>query len=259
MKANFFQTLWILIRSISITAFYCVASIYKHFRGTTNREWVDDILQRWTSHLLRFAKVHYTVINPHGVKPEPGKPTIIMCNHSSLYDIPLGYKAFPEHSMRMLAKKELSRIPIFGRGMADAEFVFIDRQHRNQAVKDLQKAKELMESGILLWISPEGTRSKSGKLAPFKKGGFVTAIEAEATIIPMGIRGAFDILPAKKIFAVHLNEHAEIHIGKPIDAGKYTLGNKNELIDLVWDRINTLTGESEESKKNTLVEHVKQA
>lgn len=100
-----------------------------------------------------------------------------------------------------------------------------------------------MESGIILWVAPEGTRSKDGKLAPFKKGGFITAIQAKATIIPIGIRGAFDILPART-FNIHLNQKAEIHIGEPIDAAQYTIENKEELIEKTHQSIKKLVGEN---------------
>lgn len=165
-----------------------------------------------------------------------------MCNHSSVYDIPLGFKAFPNHSIRMLAKKELSKIPIMGKGMSAAEFPFVDRKNRTQAIKDLEYVRQLMESGILVWIAPEGTRSKNGKLAPFKKGAFVTAIHSKATIIPIGIRGAFDIIPAKTL-QINLNQKAEIHIGAPIDASQYTIENKDELVEKTYQTIKELLEE----------------
>lgn len=99
-----------------------------------------------------------------------------------------------------------------------------------------------MKSGILIWVAPEGTRSKNGKLAPFKKGAFITAIHAKATIIPIGIRGAFEIIPAKT-FNINLQQKAEIHIGKPIDASQYTLENRNELIEKTYQAIEELTKE----------------
>ncbi|WP_423202376.1 lysophospholipid acyltransferase family protein [Legionella beliardensis] len=207
--------------------------------GKINRPWVDATIDNWATKLLGFIKVDLKVVNPYGVEPKPGKATIIMCNHTSLYDIPLSFKAFPNHSMRMLAKKELSRVPIMGKGMAAAEFPFIDRKNKHQAIKDLAFARQLMESGIVIWLAPEGTRSKDGILKAFKKGGFVTAIEAKATIIPIGIRGAYDILPAKTL-RFNLHQKAEIHIGKPIDASQYTLENKNELIEKVHQAIKEL-------------------
>jgi 1-acyl-sn-glycerol-3-phosphate acyltransferase len=189
-------------------------------------------------------KVHAKceVINPYNTQPVPGRATILMCNHSSAYDIPISFKAFPNHSIRMLAKKELSKIPIMSKGMTAAEFAFIDRKNRYQAIKDLVYVRELMESGIIMWISPEGTRSKDGKLAPFKKGAFITAIQAQAIIIPIGIRGAYDIIPGRSL-SVNLNQKVEIHIGKPIDAAQYTMQNKDELVKKTHDAIKDLVGE----------------
>ncbi len=222
----------------------CLRSVFKYFFSTPTRPWVDKTIHHWIDQLLNEVHVSYKVINPHNVQPIPGKATILMCNHSSAYDIPLGFKAFPNHSIRMLAKKELSRVPLSGKGMSAAEFPFVDRKNRYQAVKDLEYAKTLMESGIILWIAPEGTRSKDGKLAPFKKGAFITAIQANATIIPIGIRGAFNILPARS-FSINLNQHAEIHIGKPIDASHFVTENKEELIKQTYDAIKALVGEED--------------
>ena len=68
--------------------------------------------------------------------------------------------------------------------MTAAEFPFVDRKNRYQAIKDLAYAQQLMESGIVIWIAPEGTRSKDGKLAPFKKGAFITAIQCQSHDYP---------------------------------------------------------------------------
>ena len=131
-----------------------------------------------------------------------------------------------------------------GKGMSAAEFPFIDRKNRNQSLKDLQHVRKLMESGIVIWIFPEGTRSRDGKLAAFKKGAFITAIEAKATIIPVGIRGACNILPARTM-QFNLNQQAEIHVGQPIDASQYTPETRGELISRVHQSIYELTGEEE--------------
>jgi 1-acyl-sn-glycerol-3-phosphate acyltransferase len=244
MKISKLRTQWIIFLSIFYTADTCARSIIKRFLGQTNRPWVDKTIHKWVNHILDLIGVKCKVINPYGTEPQLGKATIIMCNHSSLYDIPISFKAFPNHSIRMLAKKELSRIPIMGKGMAAAEFPFIDRKNKHQAVKDLDTARKLLESGIIMWIAPEGTRSKDGKLAPFKKGAFITAIEAKATIIPIGIRGAFDILPARTT-QFNINQNAEIHIGKPIDASQYKFEERAQLIEEVHKSISALVGEDE--------------
>lgn len=221
----------------------CARSIATYYFGTPTRANFDKIIHHWIDQLLNKVNVQYSVHNPLNIQPQPGQATILMCNHSSAYDIPLGFKAYPNHTIRMLAKKELSRFPLLGKAMAAAGFPFIDRKNRYQAIKDLEFAKELMESGIIIWIAPEGTRSKTGKLAPFKKGGFITAIQSKATIIPIGIRGAFDILPGNSL-RINLNQKAEIHIGQSINAADYTLENKDTLVQLTFDRLKELTGET---------------
>lgn len=242
MKIGRLRTAWIITTLFFYTGVVSLRSVLKYYFSTPTRPWVDKTIHHWIDQLLDQVKVEYKVINPLNVKPEPGKATILMCNHSSAYDIPLGFKAFPNHSIRMLAKKELSKVPLLGKGMVASEFPFVDRRNRYQAIKDLAYAQKLMESGIIIWIAPEGTRSKNGRLAPFKKGAFITAIQANATIIPIGIRGAFDILPART-FNINLNQKAEIHIGEPIEASKYTIENKEELIKKTYQSIKELVGE----------------
>ncbi len=239
MKLTKLQSVWIIGLSTFYTAQICSASIFKHLTSGTNRAWVDRRITKWSNRLLDLVSVNCKVINPYGVEPQAGKATIIMCNHSSLYDIPLSFQIFPQCSIRMLAKKELSKIPILGKGMTAAEFPFIDRKNRHQAFKDLLRARELMESGIIMWIAPEGTRSKDGQLAAFKKGAFITAIEAKATIIPVGIVGANNILPARTL-QLHKNQLAEIHVAQPIDAADYSMATRDELVARVYETIKAL-------------------
>lgn len=240
MKISKLRTFWIMFLSGIFTINTTGQSVLMRLFGKTNRDWVDKTIQVWVKRILKLVQVECKVINPHHIGPRLGQPTIVMCNHSSLYDIPLSLCAFPNHSIRMLAKKELSKIPILGKGMTAAEFPFIDRKNKRQAIKDLEAVQALLASGIVMWIAPEGTRSKDGKLAPFKKGAFITAIRSKATIIPIGIRGAYDILPART-YQFNINQTAEIHIGKPIDATKFSLENKEELIQEVFQSIRQLT------------------
>lgn len=242
MKIGRLRSYWIIILSVLTTLDTCCRAIYKSLTKKINRPWTDKRSRQWARNLLKFAGVTCKVVNSHKVSPPVGRACILMCNHSSIYDIPLGFEAFPECSIRMLAKKELSRIPVFGNAMRAAEYPFINRKNRKESIKDLEYAKQLMQSGIVLWMAPEGTRSIDGKLAPFKKGGFISAIQAEAVIIPIAIRGAFDILPAKTL-RFNINRQAEIHIGQVIDAKEYTLEEKDQLRERVYQEIQHLLGE----------------
>jgi 1-acyl-sn-glycerol-3-phosphate acyltransferase len=238
LKANFFQTMSIMVRSGFLMVKVCVLVVIKGILGRYDRKKIDDYVRKWAKQILQTVRMKIKIENPYHVDFSDNKRYIIMCNHSSLYDIPLAFVALPG-SIRMIAKKELFRIPLFGSALRHSEIISIDRQDRRQAVKDLQLAESKMDTGLILWMAPEGTRSRDGKLGPLKKGGFVMAIRSGAMIVPLGIRGAREILPAKT-WNFHLNQEVECHVGKPIDASAYTLDNKEALIDLVKTQLEIL-------------------
>lgn len=236
MKASRFHALTILLRTVSATLRISVATLYDSYRGKSRRDDGDRRLRWWSHRLLDLARIRCEVVGDASVALPRGKPVIIMSNHSSLYDIPLLFVALPG-SMRMLTKKELFHVPVWGRGMAAGEFVSIDRHDHQQALRDLDAAREKMVSGISLWIAPEGTRSRDGVLGEFKKGGFVLAIQTGALVVPVGIRGARTILPPKTFFDVRLDQCAEVHVGEPIDASTFTMEQRDELLSSVRERI----------------------
>ncbi len=244
MKATTLQRLRIMIMSIYVTLNITLRVLYRvYFTGGYPRAWGDEKLLRWwAAKLLEFVRIHYTVIDRHHAALKPGKRYIIMSNHRSLYDIPLIIMSLPG-SIRMLTKKELFKVPLWGRGMAAGEFISIDRHNLEQAKIDLAKARAKMESGIVLWIAPEGTRSRTGRMGPFKKGGFIMAIESGATIIPVGIRGSETVLPPKT-WDFYLDQNIQIHVGEPIEASDYTMEQKDRLLADVRAAITRLCGEA---------------
>jgi len=229
MKAGKLHTYWIILRSILVTLKISASILLVDLFGKLTRRRVDKFLHKWTGQLLRLIKLKYTVVDPYHLKLNQKHTYVIMSNHSSLYDIPLIIYALPG-SIRMMAKKELLRVPLWGNAMKHSEFVPIGRVDNRQITRDLKYAKKIMESGIVLWIAPEGTRSRSGKLNTFKKGGFLLARQAKATIIPVGIRGIGKVLPPKTL-DFNLGEHVEVHIGKPIDTTQYTPAQRDQLVD----------------------------
>ena len=152
-----------------------------------------------------------------------------MSNHASHYDIPLVLVAFPK-GLRMMTKRELVKIPIWGHAMRASEMIPVDRHNIKQALRDLKYAKQKSESGVRVWIAPEGTRSHTGKLGKFKKGGFVLANQTKAIIIPVTICGSGKILPPKT-WDFYLKQKVDIHIGKPIDSTKYKPRDRQKLMD----------------------------
>jgi 1-acyl-sn-glycerol-3-phosphate acyltransferase len=243
MKASLPRKILIMLASLYVTLRITVIVLYWTYvkRGYPRKDG-DGLLAWWSNGLVNAVRIKKTVFDPFNIRIKPGKRYIIMSNHRSHYDIPLMILSLPP-SIRMLTKKELFRIPLWGRGMAAGEFISIDRNNIEQAKQDLKKAREKMEDGIVLWIAPEGTRSRSGRMGTFKKGGFILAIDAGAQIIPVGIRGSEKVLPAKT-WDFFLDQKVEVHIGKPIDASAYTVEHKDELIEAVRREISILCGEA---------------
>lgn len=232
----------VIFMSWWITGYYTIVTVltlpftFKKYR----RIWANKIILAWSSALLRIIRVKYTIRNPHHFVFEPNKPYIVMCNHNSVYDIPLSFMAV-NGNMRMVAKKELFNIPLFGYAMKLAEFIFIDRKNREQAIKDLEAAKLEMTDGIIIWICPEGTRSRDGNLLPFKVGGFVMALQTGATIVPLGIRGTHELLQPHS-YRIKLNHEVEMHFGHPVDASKFSADQRDELIAAVTREIKVAAG-----------------
>jgi 1-acyl-sn-glycerol-3-phosphate acyltransferase len=143
----------------------------------------------------------------------------------------------------MLTKKELFKIPLWGSGMKAAEFISIDRHDHEQALKDLDEARKMMETGIVLWVAPEGTRSRTGKLGEFKKGGIMLALQMGAVIIPVGIQGSEKILKPDS-FEFNLNQKVLVNIGETIDASNYSMDERDRLMNDIRRAMLDLSGQS---------------
>jgi 1-acyl-sn-glycerol-3-phosphate acyltransferase len=124
-----------------------------------------------------------------------------MSNHQSHYDVAVIYYVLGSR-IRMVAKRELFSIPVIGRAMEVAGFISVDRGNTRSAIASLEGARASLSEGIPIWIAPEGTRSVTGELLPFKKGGFVLALETGAPVLPVSIQGTRAALPAKGLQSV---------------------------------------------------------
>lgn len=206
------------------------SSILMNIFNTNNRQVTDEKAKIWADRMFNAVQASYSL---KGELPDfhDGRPYIIVSNHASHYDIPAVFATIPA-SVRMVGKKELFKIPFFGSAMRRHEFVCIDRKNRDQAVKDLAQARELMQSGIVIWIAAEGTRTRTGQLQPFKKGVFMLAIDAQAVIIPMMIEGTNRILPADSLH-FSTGEHVTVHIGPCVNTAGMTADNRDELMSKV--------------------------
>lgn len=239
MKPNIFHRFWIFTKSIFFILHISITTIYDGYRGKMTREKSDNRLRWMSRNILNVMGIKLRRYNEQILESiQPGRPYMFFINHSSLLDIPIVLDSLPG-SIRMITKKELFRVPIWGKGLEVGEFISVDRQNRNRALEDLKKAKKKMETGIQLAIFPEGTRSTTGEILPFKRGVFHLAVQTEAIIIPIRIHGAFEILPPKT-WDVVLNREVEVHIGQPVDTVLFDANNINALVQEVRNQIQSM-------------------
>ncbi|MEZ4226109.1 MAG: lysophospholipid acyltransferase family protein [Polyangiaceae bacterium] len=196
-------------------------------------ELYDARLAAWSANMLDVADVDLEVSGREHLGR--GEAFVVMSNHQSHYDIPVVFQAL-KRRMRMVAKTELFRIPLFGRAMHVAGFVEVDRSNRDQAMHALEGARRAVAAGTNIWIAPEGTRSESGHLAPFKKGGFHLALGAHARILPVSIDGTKDVLPAHSR-TITRGQHVRVVVSPPIDPADYGHDKLDALMQAVRDAI----------------------
>ena len=142
----------------------------------------------WIAHAgVRAAGIRTEIV---GLEHVPaGRNCIFMCNHVSNLDPPVVLPLLPGRSS-VLLKKELMKIPLLGRAMRMAKFIPVERGSRRDAAKaSVEAAAEALRSGLNIMVFPEGTRSKDGRLAGFKKGPFYLAQETGAWIVPIALSG----------------------------------------------------------------------
>jgi len=173
---------------------------------------------------------------------DPKRPYVFVANHLSTVDIWALFVAIPR-PIRFIAKKQLGRIPLFGWAMAAGRFIFIDRQNPAAAKRSINLAVERIRGGSSVVIFPEGTRSRDGRLAPFKKGGFHLAANAGVEVVPVSIRGAGDVMAPGRLWL--RPGPVVIDIGAPIDVSPDMTGQQREaLVERVREEIQRRTGQA---------------
>ncbi len=162
----------------------------------------------------------------------PAGPLIFACNHESALDIWVVFKVLPR-SFRFVAKQELFRLPVFGAYMRLGGHIAVDRKNHARAVQSLREAGEAVRGGTSLVVFPEGTRSKDGRILPFKKGPFVVAMEAGVPVVPVAISGSGRVTPKDAIAVVPGT--IRVVVGEPVDPR--TLPDKDALLAEIRRRV----------------------
>jgi 1-acyl-sn-glycerol-3-phosphate acyltransferase len=170
----------------------------------------------WTNLSLIVCRITLTVkgmehVNPYG-------NYILVSNHASMFDIPVLMKTFPH--IRILFKKELSYVPFWGWALRWGHHIMVDRKKGAEAMKSLDRAAKAIGEGGQVLLFAEGTRTRDGKLLPFKRGAFSLAAKSGIPIVPVAINGSFRILP-KGSFDIRPS-HIEVIVNAPIETKNVT-------------------------------------
>lgn len=171
------------------------------------------------------------------------RAAVYAVNHTSNVEPPILYSVlrslFPR--LRILYKAELRKLPILVRAFDLAGFVPLERGNRDQSLPAIERAAEALREGNSFLIFPEGTRSRTGELLPFKKGGFIMAIKGQAPIVPVAISGARDAL--RKGSLIIRPVRIVVRFGQPIETTGLTLEDRDVLILQARGAVAALLGE----------------
>jgi 1-acyl-sn-glycerol-3-phosphate acyltransferase len=159
-------------------------------------DYLHNCARLWGKVGLLLAGVRLEV---HGFQNVPlDRPVVFMPNHQSNFDIPAMLAGVPRQ-FRWLAKAELFRIPVFGLTMRRSGYIPIDRSDRKKSLVSMKEAAQRIANGTSVVIFPEGTRTADGALQPFKKGGFVLAMQSQACLVPTAILGSYEVMSKRSL------------------------------------------------------------
>jgi len=171
----------------------------------------------------------------------PHERAAVYCsNHQSNVDPPIEFAAIHPR-MHILYKGEIDRIPVLARAFRLGGFIPVDRQNKEAAVRSIETGAQSLRAGNSFLIFPEGTRSRTAELLPFKKGGFIMAIKAQAPVVPVAIQGGKAAMQRGSWIIRPVT--VSIRVGKPIETTGMSVEDRASLISTVRREIDAMLAE----------------
>jgi 1-acyl-sn-glycerol-3-phosphate acyltransferase len=167
----------------------------------------------------------------------PGQAVVFCSNHQSNVDPPILFRALHPR-LHILFKRELTKLPLLGRAFVIGGFVPIDRGNREHSIAAIDQAAESLRRGNSFLTFPEGTRSRTGTLLPFKRGPFLMALKAQVPVVPVAIQGGTASM--RKGSPIVRPTTVSVRIGRPVETKGMSLSDREELADMVRAEIEEL-------------------
>jgi 1-acyl-sn-glycerol-3-phosphate acyltransferase len=186
---------------------------------------------------LGLAGIRYRVVGP---RPPAETPVVFCSNHESNVDPAVLFRSLHPR-LHVLYKAELHRFPLMGTVFDVGGFIAVDRRDRRKSFGALEHGAASLRAGNSFLIFPEGTRSRTGALLPFKKGGFIMAIGGQVPVVPVAISGGREAM--RKGSAIVRPVRVSVRIGRPVPTTGLTPDDRDAVIERVRAEIERLLQE----------------
>lgn len=232
-------SIFLVIFGLLLVIFHVLQVIAYNVFGYQAHKKVLDSLLWWLNHIIFIVGYPYKIDNQAGDLPTD-KPMIIVSNHQGMFDISMIGFTLRKHHPKYVAKAALAKgIPSISYNLRNGGSVLIDRKNGREAIQKISEfSKYLNENNRAGVIFPEGTRTRNGKMLPFKPIGLKVMLKAmpNATVVPVALEN-FWTIEKYRLRPIPFGKTVKCTILPPIDRTKY---NNNEIVQLLETQIKAI-------------------